>query len=356
MRDHGRHGNGSQCGDAAPCALLVDSVSKQYVRRSLWSRRPSPGAFALSDVSFSVRRGEVLGVLGPNGAGKTTLLKIISTMLYPDSGRLELFGHDLLGRPEEARRMIGLVTSDERSFYWRLNGRQNLAFFAALYGVPKKVANARITALLETLGLAEAADRGFHGYSSGMKQKIAIARGLLADPRLILYDEPTRALDPLSAHNIRQWIIRKRAQAPEQTHLVATNLLNEAEELCDRVLIINHGAVIALGTIQEIREQWNRRNLVAHRITCRGLVPEGTLAPVPEAGLFEVARIGSDGDTVTFRVHTEASGEALSDVLRAVLACGAKVVRCESEEVSFDEVFCSMVLQTPKEQEATAVR
>ena len=147
---------------------------------------------ALERVSFAIEEGETVALLGPNGAGKTTLLKIIATLLYVSSGRVLIHGHDVTGDPLRARRLIGLVTSDERSFYWRLTGRQNLAFFAALYRLPARTLADRVADLLDVTGLTEAADRSFHTYSSGMKQRLAIARGFLADPRIVMYDEPTR--------------------------------------------------------------------------------------------------------------------------------------------------------------------
>jgi ABC-2 type transport system ATP-binding protein len=329
----------------AAAALSVQNITKRYTRRRpRWtSKIAEDGTHALRDVSFTVREGEVLGLLGPNGAGKTTLLKIISTMLYPDSGTVSLFGQDILHRPDESRRKMGLVTSDERSFYWRLSGRQNLRFFAALYGLPKQLAASRIDNLFETLGLSQAADRPFHGYSSGMKQKMAIARGLLADPAVVMYDEPTRALDPLSARTIRQWIIHKRLESPRQTHLIATNLMHEAEQLCDRVLIISRGSVIALGSIAEIRQRSTAGTAATHRITCRGNLSEALNGPDEQSGIFSVSTISRKHDTLEIRVHTDGSGQGLSQVLRWILDSGAEVVRCESEEPTFDELFCTMV-------------
>jgi hypothetical protein len=147
--------------------------------------------------------------------------------------------------------------------------------------------------LLDALGLADAADRPYYGYSSGMKQKLAIARGLLAQPRLVLYDEPTRSLDPVSTQNIRRWITEQKKLHPGQTHLIATNQLEEAEMLCDRVVIVNRGIVIAHGTIDEIRERWHRREYEVHRVGFRGAVPEASLRAAPAHGLLEVA--GGEG-------------------------------------------------------------
>ena len=340
-------------------ALSVEGISKSYPRRKLPWRRKSDGDAdlqALRDVSFEIREGETLGLLGPNGAGKTTLLKIISTLLYPTSGRVVFYGQDVFENPAGIRGMLGLVTCDERSFYWRLTGRQNLSFFATLYGLSKKQATEKVETLLEVLDLTAAADRPYQGYSSGMKQKMAIARGLLSQPRLVLYDEPTRSLDPLSAQNIRRWIAENRAKFPQQTHLVATNQLHEAEQLCDRVLILNRGAVLAHGTIAEIRQKWQQGDFSVHRVTYRGFVAEEQLQPAPELGLLDVQEEAADGEQRRLRLRTRKGSEGLSLALEAIIRAGGAILACEAEQVAFDEVFCSLVLGDQPTQPAVAAR
>jgi ABC-2 type transport system ATP-binding protein len=327
-----------------PVAISVENVCKWYSGRRWFSRaRPEDAIrYALRDIAFTIREGEMTGLLGPNGAGKTTLLKSIATLLRIDSGRIVIDGHDVEREPVAARRLIGLVTCDERSFYWRLTGRQNLRFFASLYGIPDRRAAERIDLLLDKLGLSHAADRPYHSYSTGMRQKMAIGRGLLGDPRVVLYDEPTRSLDPLSAQNIREWIRASRAASPRTTHLIATNQLHEAEQLCDRVLILNHGVVIADGSIEQIRRRVHSEGSIVHKLTCSGLTALA-LAPMPEVGLFEVvSEAGTDG-TLTVRVTTAESGEGLSLVLEEVLRLGGSVLRCETGEAPFEAVFCSLV-------------
>lgn len=326
-------------------ALHVENISKRYPRKGLlFGLKAQPDApQVLRDVSFAIKRGETVGLLGPNGAGKTTLMKIIAAMLYPDSGRVLLHGRDLAQDPVQARKSMGLITCDERSFYWRLTGRHNLLFFATLYGLPKKLAAERIQSLLEVLGLAEAAERPFQSYSSGMKQKLAIARGLLSNPDIVLYDEPTRSLDPLSAQNIRKWIVRNRGENPQATHLLATNLLHEAEMLCDRVIIINRGAPIASGTIEDIKKEWRGREYAIHRITCGNFPADAPVSIPSEEGLIDIHIQEREGDRITFMVKTLESSTALSWVLDSFLRSGRTIIRCESEEVPFDEVFCSLV-------------
>jgi len=327
-----------------PVAVHVENVSKFYSRRR-WFSRSGPGdvRYALQNVNFEIREGEMTGLLGPNGAGKTTLLKSIATLLQVSSGRILVNGHDVEAEPVAARRLIGLVTCDERSFYWRLTGRQNLRFFASLYRIPDKKAADRIALLLDKLGLSQAADVPYHSYSTGMRQKLAIGRGLLAEPRLVLYDEPTRSLDPLSAQNIREWILASRAVSPTTTHLIATNQLHEAEQLCDRVVILNHGSVIADGSIDQIRRQVHSQGRVIHKLTCTGLPADFHISALAQAGLFEVVLDSANAGTVLLRVVTTETGEGLSLVLAEILRKGGSVIRCDTGEVPFEEVFCSLV-------------
>jgi ABC-2 type transport system ATP-binding protein len=342
MRDRSRiPDDGGSAG--VPTVVVAERVSKLYGGFKLFGGNGAPARYALRDVSFSLCQGETLGLLGPNGAGKTTLLKIIATLLYPTSGRVLVHGCDVSKNSVEVRRYMGLVTSDERSFYWRLTGRQNLFFFAALYGVPQDDAEQKIVTLLEVLDLTAAADRPFLGYSSGMRQKLAIARGLLKEPRIVLYDEPTRSLDPISAQQIRKWIQENQTRVPQQTHLLATNQLQEAEQLCHRVIIINQGSVIAFGTIDQIRENWRKHDYAIHRITCRDFHLHGTLHPAPEMGLLDIVREPVGSDIVILSLRTLKHSDALHQVLATIVRLGGKIVDCDSEEVSFDDIFCALV-------------
>lgn len=322
-------------------------VFKRYSRRRLFGFRGKGSDVrpALNSVSFSVRKGETVGLLGPNGAGKTTLLKILSTLIEIDFGSVTIFGHDVTRDPLPVRKRLGLVTCDERSFYWRLSGRRNLAFFSTLYRVPAAAARERIDMLLDTVGLTEAADRPYHSYSSGMRQKLAIARGLLSGPDLVLYDEPTRSLDPLSAQNIRQWIVENRARFPDTTSLIATNQLHEAEQLCDRVIILNRGEIIADGSIAEIRRRFEAKEHVAHRIQCRGFALAGRLGPSPRHGLIGIQEEpGQESGSTWLELRAVRDSQALSFVLDAILRSGGVVLQCQTRQVPLDEIFVSLVL------------
>jgi ABC-2 type transport system ATP-binding protein len=325
-------------------AVRVENVSKFYCgRRWFFRSTPKTLEYAIQNVTFDIPEGEMTGLLGPNGAGKTSLLKSIATLLQVDSGRILVHGHDVQAEPAAARRLIGLVTCDERSFYWRLSGRQNLKFFSVLYGVPDRKAGEHIALLLDKLGLSDAADRPYHTYSTGMRQKLAIARGLLAEPKLILYDEPTRSLDPLSAQQIREWIRASRLTSPSTTHLIATNQLREAEQLCDRVLILNRGFVIADGSIDQIRRQVHSEGCVIHKLTCTGLPPAFQVAAMPQAGLLAVDHEIVNAGTLLLRVTTTENGEGLSMVLAEILRVGGSVIYCDTGDAPFEQVFCSLV-------------
>ncbi len=331
-----------------PIAVQVDDVCKTYVRggmlRSLWGGKPGEVTHALRNINFTIKQGETIGLLGPNGAGKTTLLKILATLVYPTAGSVRILGQNSRHHQQAARGQIGLITCDERSFYWRLTGRQNLRFFAALYRLSRRDFEDRSTALLDVLGLTDAADRPYHTYSAGMKQKLAIARGLLSEPRIVLYDEPTRSLDPLSTQNIRRWIADHRRTSKEQTHIIATNQLDEAEQLCDRVIIVNRGVIIAEGTMQEIRDRWHQRDYEVHRITVKGRFGDQLLSVDSTVGLLHLEQESNGEDVTSLLIRAHKGSDALSAVLRTLLDASCSILVCQRDEVPFDEIFCSLVL------------
>ena len=198
---------------------------------------------ALAGVSFDVERGEIVSLLGPNGAGKSTLLRILGTTILPDTGTVTVAGHDVLQDAAGARRSLGVMIGDERSHYWRLSGRRNLAFFAALAGMSRREAVARTQQLLEEVRLAEAAERRVGEYSSGMRARLALARAMLADPPLLLLDEPTRNLDPLSASHFRRSTSRL-ARENRAGILFATHNLHEAVAISTRILVLSAGRIV----------------------------------------------------------------------------------------------------------------
>ena len=207
----------------------------------------------LDKVNIKVREGEVFGLLGPNGAGKSTLIKILCTLILPSEGEAYINGYDVVREGQRARESLGFVTTDERSFYWRLSGRENLQFFATLYNLPQSVVRSRTEELLDVVRLKHRADEPFYSYSAGMKQQMAIARGLLNDPAVLFMDEPTRSLDPGAARNLRNFIKEKIVGEKGKTIFISTHQLDEAEELCDRVAILDEGKIKATGSPADLK-------------------------------------------------------------------------------------------------------
>jgi ABC-2 type transport system ATP-binding protein len=198
---------------------------------------------ALAGVTLAVNTGEIVCVMGPNGSGKTTLLRILAGLILPNAGRAEIGGLDVGRGGPALRREVAMVVGDERSFHWTLSGRENLHFFAALHGLPVREARRRTDLLLERLGLTEAADRRFSFYSRGMKQRLAVARGLLGSARVLLLDEPTLGLDPLAARELRRFLRDEVIKQEGRTALIGSNDPVEVRALADRVLYLERGVL-----------------------------------------------------------------------------------------------------------------
>ena len=207
---------------------------------------------ALRGVDLEVARGEIFGLLGPNGAGKTTLTKILSTLLLPTSGTAEVLGLNVVTDALRLRPRIGLVLGGERGLYNRVSARENLRYFADLFGVPLDARDRRIAEVLERVGLTEAADRRVEEFSRGMKQKLHLARGILHAPEMLFLDEPTIGLDPKSARETRKLI--RSLVADGVTIFLTTHYMFEAEELCQRVAVLSRGRIVARDTIAGLRK------------------------------------------------------------------------------------------------------
>ena len=208
---------------------------------------------ALSDVSLSIRRGEVFGLLGPNGAGKTTFIKILSTLVLPDSGSAYVHGIDVVKQPYAALERLQAVLSEGIGFERRLTGRQNLQVYASLYGLPSSVAKERIDSLLEMVGLAGKANRTMNRYSTGMARKLLLCRALLSDASVLVFDEPTAGLDPNAAAEFRNVLTDVIVRERGKTVLMSSHNLWEVQQICDRVAVLNQGKVVAVGSPDEIR-------------------------------------------------------------------------------------------------------
>ncbi len=250
-------------GTATTPMLVVEHVDKSFpivfgsTALFKYLGRP-PRRQVLFDINLTVERGELFGLLGPNGAGKTTLLKLLATLTTPDGGSMTIDGVDVSRDPFEAKRRIGLCTSEERSFYFRLTARENLEFFGALVGLHGANLRRRIDEVIDLVDLRSSLDGRFGGFSSGMRQRMTVARALLGDPDVLFLDEPTRAVDPVHAEDLRVLIRRDLIERAGKTVVLATNLLDEAWQICDRVAVVSHGRITALGRPQELSTRLER--------------------------------------------------------------------------------------------------
>ena len=239
-------------------AIIACNLTKRFPVPRRWGERVlRPFHYcwttALDGVNLEIRQGEVFGILGPNGAGKTTLLKILCTLLLPTDGRATVGGHDVVKAPRRVRQAVGYCLDTERSFYYRLTGIQNLAFFATLNNLGAREASARIVETLGMLGLNGAANQPFMTYSKGMQQKLGLARALLTDPAVLLLDEPTKSLDPGAATELRRFLRDALAEGLGKTILLVTHSLEEARECCDRVAIMDQGRIAFQRTGSEVQ-------------------------------------------------------------------------------------------------------
>ena len=240
--------------------LSVEHLSKTYpppggVLRVLVQTAHTEPVVALQDVTFDVRAGEVVGLVGPNGAGKSTLLRTIATLLEPTTGRVLVDGVDIATDPRSARARIGLFLNDDRSIYWRLSGRDNLRFFGVMAGLSPRAAATRADELLEQFDLVRR-DRRTFGYSSGMLVRLGLARALVGNPPLLVLDEPSRALDPVASAEL---VGTLRGLADDGIAVLLSNhRLDEIEETCDRVLVVDEGRQRLWTTMEELRGDGRR--------------------------------------------------------------------------------------------------
>src|SRR6266566_6907797 len=321
-------------------AVSIDHLSKTYPvpflrLKKFFRRKFKPPAEALRDVSFQIREGEIFGLIGPNGAGKTTLTKIIATLIQPTSGEVTVRGNDTVRHDVQVRRNIGLASAEERSFYWRLTAEQNLLFFARLHGLADREAKRRIQELFGKLELEDTSRRRFGELSSGNKQRLSIARALLANPPVLLLDEPTRSLDPLAAARMREMIQSLAQQDPPVTILFTSHNLAEVETLCARVAIISRGQIRAIDTPASLRNFTSGSELI--HLTVSGIDADKATQARGSRDDFTVVTINRDAITISF---TRRSGdEQLDDVLRALQQLGARVLDVEAERSTLFDVL-----------------
>lgn len=320
-------------------AIRTDGLGRTY-KPPKRSRRDGPpaGPFeALKDVSLEVRRGELFGLLGPNGAGKTTLIKILTTLLAPTTGQARVDGLDVVDQARQLRPRINMVSGGESSGYGILTVRENLWLFAQIYGVPSGEALRRIDRMLEVVGLADKARSRVSHLSTGQRQKMNFCRGFITDPTVLFLDEPTLGLDVTSARSIRRFVREWLAERPGRTILLTTHYMAEADELCDRLAIIDRGRVRACDTPAALKRQVQQYPVF-----------ELSLAPGAD-GYADLGRLaGVHSCTVTPGPEAVAVRVALADesavgaVVQRVVQGGSRILSLAKREPTLEDAFIEL--------------
>lgn len=330
-------------------SVRVRELTKRFPVRRGWGemfRNPLGEHWVTSvdAVSFDVGRGEFFGLLGPNGAGKTTLLKMLATFITPDDGVAEVEGVDVVAEPERARALVVPVIASERSLYWRLTARENLELFARLWKVPPRETSTRVNEVLDVVDLTDTASKLVGQFSSGMMQRLLIARALLAEPRVLLLDEPTRSLDPVSARSFRRFLREELAERRQCAVVIATHSAEEAFDLCHRVAVLDRGRLLAVGVASELAQE-----LAANRYVAWTMEPGHPLfAPhvVPgEGGDLESAPVALRDLAGWQPVVLEVSGgpEAAARLLAQLVGAGVPVAALERVPVSLAALIDKVV-------------
>lgn len=292
---------------------------------------------AIEDVNLKIKKGELFGILGPNGAGKTTLIKVLCTLILPSAGSAFVNGYNIVKDEDDARASLGFVSGDERSFYWRLTGRQNLEFFSALNNIRDN--HRKVNQVLDLIDLKDKADNKFHTYSAGMKQRMAIARGLLNDPEVLFMDEPTRSLDPGTAQHLRTFIKEQLIDDQKKTIIMSTHHLDEAEQLCDRVAIMDQARISACGTFNDLRNMINIEEI--YHLEVKGL-SKSALAQINEVdGINYTVKLNSDVFLLDIEIYQ--NNLILPQVIETIVNSGGKIIACSTRKPALNEVFARFV-------------
>jgi ABC-2 type transport system ATP-binding protein len=294
---------------------------------------------AVRGVSFDVAPGELFGLLGPNGAGKTTTIKMLITLLIPTSGSARVLGFDVVKDAREVRERIGYVFGGERGLYERLSAWDNLRFFAELYAVPPRDQRRRIDELLELVGLKGREKERVEGYSRGMRQRLHIARGLLHDPPVVFLDEPTIGVDPVGARELRR-TIAELTQAGK-TVLLTTHYMFEADELCDRIAVINKGEIVASGTPRDLKQIVAEHTVI--EIEAFGVTDDALERLRRVAGVTSVSV--EERDQAQVLLVQSPKGLELTQQLLAYLD-GATVGRVAAREPTLEDAYVALVSES----------
>jgi ABC-2 type transport system ATP-binding protein len=297
--------------------IKIDSLTKSFGRIK-----------ALNDLNLEIGRGELLGIIGSNGAGKTTTIRIICCILKPDSGDVLVDGHSIQIDPIKIKSMIGYLP-EEPNLYERFKARELLRYFAELYGVPKGEIESRIEELLELVGMSDRADDKINTFSKGLRQRVGIARALIHDPPIIIFDEPTMGLDPATAKTIRGFIRKLKGK---KTIILCTHYMDEAESLCDRVAIVNKGQIIDIGTPEYLESKVHGDIILKVRVNNPQSIDTNKIK-----NICSVDALSIDGNEFSVSLNSR------KDISQIVDVFGEEVVSVNTKEPTLEDVFINTV-------------
>ena len=321
-------------------AVEVQSLSKIFeTKEGPLLRKVPKKVVAVDGISFSVPKGEIFGLLGPNGAGKTTTIKMLCTLITPTSGDAFINGNSLASDQQKVRESLGVMLTGERTLYWKLTGRENLEYFAALYHLDPLDARKRIDELLDLVGLKQHEHMLVENYSTGMRVRLSFAKAILNDAPVLLFDEPTASLDPQSSRLIRDTIrsLKKEGHAI----ILTTHNMEEADLLSDRVAIIDRGSIVALGSPSELKDKVKSSDVI--EIEARNLSDRivNALETFSEVSKIALATDPQSSEKGSLRIHAEKGKEVLPKVLEFLVRKQVSVTKVSFIEPTLEDVFIS---------------
>lgn len=320
--------------------LAIKTVGLGRTYKIRGGRRDEPKSrVALADVSLEVPAGEFFGLLGPNGAGKTTLIKILTTLLAPSIGSAQVAGYDVARQPEQVRPQINMVSGGESSGYGLLTVRENLWMFGQFYGLDQRTTMRRIDELLAVIGLSDRANTKTSDLSTGLRQKMNIVRGFLTDPRVVFLDEPTLGLDVTAARELRAFVRQWVAEQPTRTLLLTTHYMAEADELCDRVAIINAGRVLACDTPANLKRRLQREAIFHLELSPLRNGALATFADLP--GVRQSTHTLADDRSTLDLILADDS--VIAAIVGTLTGHGAQIRSLQKREPTLEDVFVDLV-------------
>ena len=323
------------------CAMKpveVQSLHKVFeTKEGPLFRKVRKTVVAVDGITFSVSKGEIFGLLGPNGAGKTTTIKMLCTLISPSSGDAYINGFSASKDQQKVRENLGVMLTGERTLYWKLTGRENLEYFAALYHMEQAYANKRIDQLLDLVGLKEREHMFVENYSTGMRIRLSFVKALLNEAPVILFDEPTAGLDPQSSRLIRDIIRDLKREG--QAIILTTHNMEEADVLSDKVAIIDHGKIVALGAPSELKEKVKSNDII--EIEARNLSDHtaDALQSFSEVSKVAITAADQSGEKGLLRVHAEKGKEILPKILEFLVRKEVAITKVSFIEPTLEDVF-----------------